>query len=125
MQRLPAPRGFIVSSDPPVHSFWNELDTLRERSNRPALSEIALLAQKAGLSVSEALFQIRRLSEFRNMGSDDIADALAILISSICSSGGPIKVLEYTAIPSLLTVSLSESLGLPLILFLIHSSQRR
>ena len=84
-----------MSSHPQVQAFWNELDALRGRPNQPAFSEIARLAQKAGFSVSEALRQIRGLSEYRNMGSNEVRDALATLISSICSSG-PTRVLEYT-----------------------------
>ena len=96
-----------------LQAFWNELNALRDRSTRPTLSEIARLAQIAGVSVSEALLQIRRHSEFRNVGSSDIADALAALMSSMCSSGGPTRVLEYTTMPSLLTASLAESIGAP------------
>jgi hypothetical protein len=98
-----------MSTNAQLQAFWSELSNLRGRPGRLTPSEIAQVARKAGILISEALSQIQRHSEFRYIGSNEIADALVTLISTICSSGGTTRVLEYTVMPSLLTAYLAES----------------
>lgn len=88
--------------------FWNELNALRAQASRPDSLEIARLARNSGVSVSEALSQIRRHSAFRDLGTNEIEDALGSLISSVCGGNATRRVLEYTVSPSLLTGSLLE-----------------
>ena len=97
-----------MSPDSQPQVFWDELNALREQSLLPDSSEIARLARKSGIPISEALFQIRRHSAFRDLGSNEIADALGALIKTVCGANGSKGVVEYTVAPSLLTGSLLE-----------------
>lgn len=71
-------------------------------------SDIALVARNVGYPPHEALLQIQDYAGYGQPRSSEVFNALTIFISSLCNQSKAQRVLEYTAVPSLLTARLAE-----------------
>jgi len=98
-----------MSAEACREAFRDEMRVLRALPTRPDPSEVARIARKAGLSPHEALLEIQRYTEFGRIRTNEVFDAVALFISSICRDQKSKRVLEYTVMPSVLTAGLAET----------------
>lgn len=95
-----------MSTEAHHKQFFHDLEALRNRQGHLEPTEIARLALKAGLNAREALREIHDRGHIR---SSDVADALALFISSLCGQCKAKRVLEYVCFAPLLTARLFEN----------------
>lgn len=101
-----------MNGEPQGEAFFREMDKLRRGPKRIEPSDIALVARKLGFPPHESLLRIQDYADLGHQRSSGIFGALTIFISFLCRAGKTKRVLEYTAVPSLLTARLADEHGI-------------
>ena len=113
-----------MTTDNRRNSFFKEMKKFNRHTNRllrPA--EIVGLAVKAGLNKKETLFEVANAYGKLHMRSRDCCDALSQFLSFICKADGVRKVLEYSSMPSFLSVDLINDKGSPEITVVTYNNE--
>ena len=96
-----------MTTDTARKAFLKHLDEARRQPHRLGESEIARMAQKAGLPVQDSLREMRRSTPFKE-NNTDVYDAVVAFVTRLCGVGNSTRILEYTCLPSLLTAGYVE-----------------
>ena len=98
-----------MTTDTARNAFLKQLDEARRQPHRLGESEIARMAQEAGLPVQDSLREMRRSTPFHKENNTEVYDALVAFVTRLCGVGKSTRILEYTRIPSLVTAGCAES----------------
>lgn len=91
--------------------FWSKLDVLRGQGGQPKPADIASLALDSGLSATETLKEIERSTQFGRLDDRESFEAVAEFIASLCGDSSNSDVLEFAALPGLISASVFQDCG--------------
>jgi hypothetical protein len=96
-----------VAHEARKRAFFEAMDALRGRRERPKPPEVARVALDSGLTLPDASLAVAD-HEFGRRIDSEAADALNELVARLCRGPRCAKVLEYTATVRLLTGDLAD-----------------
>lgn len=103
-------------------AFFKRMDNARAHDQPLRPIEIARLALKSGMSAREALQEIKTPYDYRFKNEIELADAVAILVSSLCVQSNATSILEFAGFNTLLTARLDEIDEKPLLTYVTYPS---
>lgn len=92
-------------------AFWNQLNKLRERPERPNSGQLARLALESGLSPQETLREIEKVESFGRFAESERFEAIITFLAELCSDLVCERTIEYTCRPRLLSAGAFEKVG--------------
>ncbi len=97
-----------MSGEAQQAAFFREMDKLRRGPKHIEALEVVRLARKVGLSPHDALVGAQKYTGYGQQRPSEMFDALATFVCALCSRAKVKRVLEYVAVPSVLTACLAE-----------------